>query len=54
MTHILNDMEINAVKEEMCDSYCRMPHEAADQEELTELCKYCPMNRLEEGHEVIE
>lgn len=49
MTHILNDMEISKVKEEMCDNYCKMPIEA-DQNELDEICKYCPLNNLEEGH----
>ena len=53
MTVILNSMEIDSVKEEMCDRYCKMPSLASDQEELTEFCKYCPLNRLEEGHDEI-
>lgn len=52
MTHILNDMEIEKIKEEMCDKYCKMPDLASDQEELDEFCKYCPLNNLEEGHDV--
>lgn len=44
-------MKIEEIKEKMCDEYCRMPHEAADQEELTELCKYCPLNGLEGEYE---
>lgn len=39
-------MTIDQIKEKMCDEYCRMPHEACDQEELEELCKYCPLNDL--------
>lgn len=33
------------IKQEMCDRYCKMPDEAADQEELDEFCKYCPLER---------
>lgn len=39
--------EIEQIKEEMCDSFCRVPYEAEDEEEATELCKLCPLNRLE-------
>lgn len=38
-----------SIKERMCDEYCKMPREAADQEELEELCKYCPLNELSGG-----
>lgn len=44
-------MIIEEIKEKMCDDFCRMPYEAADQEELTELCKHCPLNELEGEHE---
>jgi hypothetical protein len=39
--------EIEQIKEEMCDSFCRVPYEAEDDNEATELCKLCPLNRLE-------
>lgn len=42
-------MDIDLIKEQMCDEYCKMPHEAADQEELEEICKYCPLNELSGG-----
>ena len=38
---------MEAIKSEFCDNFCKMPHEAADEEELTELCKLCPFNKLE-------
>lgn len=44
----MTDIEkLEEIKQAMCDEYCRMPEEAADQEELEELCKYCPLNELE-------
>lgn len=39
--------EIEQIKEEMCDSFCRVPYEAEDDNEAAELCKLCPLNRLE-------
>ncbi len=44
MTLTIGDIE--QVKTEMCDSYCVRPFEAADQEELDEFCKYCPLNNF--------
>ena len=38
---------IEDARTKMCDEYCRLPF-TVDQEELNELCKYCPMNALEE------
>lgn len=40
--------DIKKIKEEMCDDYCKLPYAAVDEEELQELCKYCPLNKLEE------
>ena len=39
--------EIEQIKEEMCDSFCCVPYEAEDDNEAAELCKLCPLNRLE-------
>lgn len=39
---------LEKIKKKMCDSFCRVPHEAADKEEADELCKYCSLNKLEE------
>lgn len=37
------------IQAEFCDDFCKLPTEASDQEELTELCKcYCPFNKLRE------
>ena len=45
MTLTIGDIE--EVKEEMCNDYCKLPNMPMEQEELYELCKYCPLNRLE-------
>ena len=39
--------EIEKIKEAMCDCFCRVPNEAANEEEAEELCKVCPLNQLE-------
>lgn len=41
------EYEIEKIKQQMCDDYCNRPFQAADQAELNELCKYCPLNALE-------
>ena len=38
---------VEEVKEKMCDHFCRVPHEACDEEEVEELCKLCPLKKLE-------
>ena len=38
---------LEAIKIEFCDSFCRVPYDAADQEEADELCKLCPLKKLE-------
>ena len=45
MTMTIGDIE--KIKEEMCDSFCCVPYEASDEEEATELCKLCPLNKLD-------
>lgn len=44
--------EIEAIRNEMCDKYCRYPYEYNEEEEGiplsdSEICKSCPLNRLE-------
>ena len=39
--------DIEKIREEMCDSFCRVPYEADNEEEATELCKLCPLNKLD-------
>lgn len=38
--------ELENIKAEMCDKYCRYPF-SADEEYLEKKCAECPMNRLE-------
>lgn len=46
----IDDSLMEQIQAEVCDSVCRLPLEASDQNELTELCKcYCPFNKLTEG-----
>lgn len=43
-------VDIEKVKEEMCDIYCRYPNgECHSEEEIIEICNRCPLNRLNEG-----
>ena len=37
---------IEEVKEQICDDYCRYPRELLNEEDLTDTCTTCPMNRL--------
>lgn len=39
MKKILEEM-----REFICDKRCRYPHEAADQEELDNICQQCALN----------
>lgn len=41
---ILEDVE--NIKAQMCDVYCRYPDMAGDQEKLDLICKECPLNTL--------
>ena len=54
-------MDIEKIKERMCDEYCNKPLEAyatnkdadAAEEELMRICEGCPLNELEEEEEGI-
>ena len=46
MTKEQKEYEIDKIKARMCDDYCNRPFQAADQVELDEFCKYCPLNEL--------
>ena len=37
--------KLNDIREKMCDSYCKYPHEAVSQEMLERICEYCPLHR---------
>ena len=39
--------ELESIKEEICDKYCKMPERKdIDEVELADICANCPMNRL--------
>lgn len=40
------DGDIDQVKAEMCDKYCRYPVDNITQEQLDEICEGCPFNRV--------
>ena len=44
----INELEnvVEEVRKEMCDDYCKYPHECKDEEELNERCNNCPMCRI--------
>ena len=39
--------ELDDIKEQMCDEYCKYPYEIADDEMLMIICNKCPLNRLD-------
>lgn len=41
-------MTIEQIKERMCANFCRVPLEAADEEETEALCSICPLNELKD------
>lgn len=43
----LDKWDIEKIREEMCDDYCRFPREYQDCNALGIICDKCPMNRLE-------
>lgn len=38
--------EVEKVKCEICDEYCRFPREIKDEQELFDKCEKCPFGRL--------
>jgi len=38
--------QVEKIKSEMCDEYCKYPLKAKGSEELDEICRHCPLNRL--------
>lgn len=41
----LFDGVVEDIKEQMCDDYCRWPHELT-QKELDAVCEECPLERI--------
>lgn len=47
------DADLEEIKSEICDNYCRYPREYADQEEMIDtVCVTCPLLRLEDCNEL--
>ena len=44
----MTKQEIEELKEEMCDNYCKMADLASSEEELQIMCADCPLDRLKE------
>ena len=40
--------QIAAVREKICDEYCKWPFITETQADLNEICAQCPLNKLEE------
>lgn len=40
--------DIEEIKEQMCDDYCKYPLEYQDNEILEVICNRCPLGRLDE------
>lgn len=45
----MTTQELEEVKEDICDNYCKYPTEYEDNELLEVVCNRCPLNRLEVG-----
>ena len=43
----MTTQEIEEIKEDICDNYCKYPVEVADDSVLRVICNKCPLNRLE-------
>lgn len=39
-------MELETIKEQICDEYCRFCREIKDESTLIEICEECPLNRM--------
>ena len=43
------DEDLEKIKSEICDKYCKYPHEYADQDEMIDdVCVCCPLLRLDD------
>ena len=42
-------MNIEEIKEQICDEYCKWPFITETQADLNEICEKCPMNNLKEN-----
>ena len=43
----MTTQEIEEIKEDICDNYCKYPTEYEDNEILEMVCNRCPLNKLE-------
>ena len=40
------DSEMDEIRESICDNYCKYPGECFDEDDLTDKCVECPLNKL--------
>ena len=40
--------EIEKIKEEICDKFCKYPEQISDDDLLMVMCNKCPLDRLKE------
>ena len=45
MNNFVTETELEEIKNQMCDKFCRFPFEL-DESELESKCNTCPLNRL--------
>lgn len=38
--------QVEKIKTEICDEYCKYPLKAKSTDELDDICRRCPLNRL--------
>ena len=43
----MTTQELEEIKEDICDNYCKYPTEYEDNEILEVVCNRCPLNKLE-------
>ena len=42
-------MNIEEIKEQICDEYCKWPFIVDNEGDLNEICENCPLNKLEDN-----
>ena len=40
------DSKMEEIRESICDNYCKYPGECFDEDDLTDKCNECPLNKL--------
>lgn len=37
---------LEEIAAEICDDYCKYPHEVSEQEDLEKICEKCPLEKI--------